>query len=90
MTAPPRQPFGNITNKPASSSPASGPAKANNARGATQAGPTTGPTAGPTTGAASAASDSNSYEAAAAAWEGSTQAEKEAIFMKTFGSKQRE
>ena len=88
MSAPPRQPFGNITNNPASNTSAS--AKANNVRGATQAGPPTGPTAGSTTGAASAASGSNNYEAAAAAWEKTTQAEKEAVYMKTFGSKQRE
>lgn len=90
MSAPPRQPFGNITNNPASNSPASGPAKANNVRGATQAGPTTGPTAGSTTGAAPGASGSNGYEAAGAAWQKKTQAEKEAVYMKTFGSKERE
>ena len=90
MSAPPRQPFGNITNKPVSNSPASGPAKANNVRGATQAGPKIGPTSGATTGAASVASGSDSYEAAAVAWEKTTPAEKEAVYMKTFGSKQRE
>ena len=90
MSAPPRTPFGNITNNPASNSPASGPAKANNVRGATQAGPTTGPTAGSITGHAPAASGSDAYEAAGAAWQKKTQAEKEAVYMKTFGSKQRE
>lgn len=90
MSAPPRTPFGNITNNPASNSPASGPAKANNVPGAKQAGPTTGPTAGLANGVAPAASGSNAYEAAGAAWQKKTQAEKEAIFMKTFGSRERE
>ena len=90
MSAPPRQAFGNITNKPVSNSPASGPAKASNVRGATRAGPTTGLSADSTTGAAPGASGSNGYEAAGAAWQKKTQAEKEAVYMKTFGSKQRE
>ena len=85
-----RPPFGNITNMPTSNTPASGPTKANNVPDATQAAPTAGASAGPTTDVLSAASGSNAYEAAGVAWQKKTQAEKEAVYMKTFGSKERE
>ena len=85
-----RPPFGNITNNPASNIPVSGPAKAENVMGPTQAGPTAGASTGPTTQFPPGASGSNAYEAAGVAWQKKTEAEKEAIYMKTFGSKERE
>ena len=85
-----RPPFGNITNNPASNIPTSGPAKAENVRGVTQAGSTAGASAGPATNVPPGASGTNAYEAAGVAWQKKTQAEQEAVYMKTFGSKQRE
>ena len=85
-----RPPFGNITNNPASNIPASGPAKAENVRGVTQAGSTAGASAGPTIQLPPGASGSNAYEAAGVAWQKKTQAEQEAVYMKAFGTKERE
>lgn len=84
-----RPPFGNIANNPTSNPPASGPAKAENGRAVTQTGSTAGASAGPTTGFPPGASGSNAYEAAGVAWQKKTQAEKEAVYMKAFGSKER-